>query len=175
MLTGGVGLVAGNVLSKAGTFIGEELIEFAVDQLGNKFEGEVTSNEGQMAQAKGRLDGETKIVAALVKGMHDELGPELNIQWPEYGEYLFTATDAQLAGFRLPAIFPRIDEDKIRTGVVAAVVTALKSPVREQEESWRSADRGLLGSKHPTAGRRRTSSTTIRPRTSSCGSSPATR
>ena len=83
------------------------------------------AEQDEIEKTRNELDEKTPKIANIVTELHTSLVDALNIPWADYGAWLTKARLDQLATFRLPKIFARVDTDKIRTAAAGAIVTAL--------------------------------------------------
>lgn len=137
VFTGGAGLVIKAMAKHAAHLIVEKAITFGVVQLGHSAEYDVTGISGipgEVRKKKSELDERTAQIGQMVKAVHIDMKGALDIPWNEYGEWLFTASDAELRRFRLPEIFPVVDEDLVRTGVAGALVAVLNDPGQKVDD-----------------------------------------
>jgi hypothetical protein len=81
--------------------------------------------QDEIEKTQHELDEKTPKIANIVTELHTNLVDALNIPWADYGAWLTKGRLDQLATFRLPKIFARVDKDKIRTAAAGAIVTAL--------------------------------------------------
>jgi hypothetical protein len=138
VFTGGAGLVIKAMAKHAVHLMVEKAVTFGVVQLGHGAEYDYTGISGipgEVAKKKSELDAKTAQIGQMVKAVHTDMKGALDIPWNEYGEWLFTASDAEVRRFRLPEIFPRVDEDLVRTGVAGALVSVISDPDQKVDDT----------------------------------------
>lgn len=122
LVTGGAGLVWEAELS----WFTKKAISFATGLAGDKVKGVVTGEdvEPKLSSTRQKLLVKTEALAQMVKDMPGSAGEAVDTI-DKYDTWLFRASLADLAQFRIPARLPAIPPAEISASVATAIVGAL--------------------------------------------------